>query len=222
MFGQPCPFVVEVKCYIIACSYKLFVVALSSVSHPTRKNIGHPESVCKKFFALNAFFFCLLFHCYQIGMDCLFIAIIVIIIIIIIIIKALHAIRRRDTLFNCFSKPKCNRRFHVLRPNSKCALWARNMSRWVCYVKMSVLCIKSSIRYVPSQVRVLTMSAQYAKSLLRACPILSLHYATRLPCPFSMADNHLLLSNTRFSLLCTAKTLHFTVVFTGFRDFDLF
>ena len=30
------------------------------------------------------------------------------------------------------------------------------------------------------------------------------------------------LSNTLFSLLCTAKTLHFTVVFTGFRDFDLF
>ena len=90
------------------------------------------------------------------------------------------------------------------------------------YVKMSVLCIKSSIRYVPSQVRVLTMSAQYAKSSLRACLILSLRYATRLPCPFSTADNHLLLSNAWFSLLCTAKTLHFTVVFTGFRDFDLF
>ena len=48
-------------------------------------------------------------------------------------IKTLHANRRRDTLFSCFSKPPRNRRFPVLRPNLKCALWARNMSRWVYY-----------------------------------------------------------------------------------------
>ena len=46
------------------------------------------------------------------------------------------------------------------------------------------------------------------------------YYSSLLLC--SSLHYHLLLSSAWFSLLCTAKTLHFTVVFTGFRDFDLF
>ena len=155
-----------------------------------------------------------LFRRYQIGMDCLFhhhhhhhhhhpLS------------KRFTLSAAPDTLFSCFSKPTHNCRFPVRRPNSKCALWARNMSRWLSAMSRWVC-------YVPSQVRVLTMSAQYAKSSLRACLMCLMFSATRLPCPFSLADNHLLLSNALFSLLRTAKTLHFTVVFTGFRDFDLF
>ena len=96
----------------------------------------------------------------------------------------------------------------------------------------------------PSKFKVRFMSAQYVKTsscanyeraicqeseaeqaiLCILCLMYSLLlcFANHLPCPFSLADNHFLLSSAPFSPVCCLETLHFTAVFTDFADFDLF
>ena len=150
----------------------------------------------QELFALNAKNFMPLFRRYQIGMDCPFVVVAIIIIIIIIIktLSAIHPAQPRPIHFLIVSFFQTQPQVAVSAPISK----IRPMcARYPCFWCYAVLRL---------------MQYHLCYSSLLCCS----------SCPFILPDNHFVLSPTTFSLLCTAKTLHFTVAFTGFRDFDLF